>query len=300
VRGVLATANGAVPVTGERKHRLVRGLLKIVLAALGLLMWTGVSPCAESLDFVIIQPGQPGTSQEAQPVMDALAAYLQKKLDVKVNVTGNYFNVLAEALDFMRVNHPRWGIVSLGFYALHATAFQMTPIASTCPGGFSKDILRLAVSKEASDNWRDLRGTVFGSMLFVPEVVACELFGRPLKQLPFNLAGTFQPLKSLRAAGKGKETGLVLDRLQYQSMQSLPVVEAVKIIQTSRELPTSPVVWFGRPDEQAESLSKILIGMRKDSEALSLLKILQTDGFGPADPDLPKIRLDAADASCRP
>jgi len=275
-------------------------VLKIPLVALGLLICATVSPCAETLNFVIIQPGQPGTPQEAQPVMDALAAYLQKKLDMKINVTGNYFNLLPDALDFIRVNRPRWGIVSLGFYADYATAFQMTPIASTRPGGFSKELLRLAVNREASNNWRDLRGTVFGSMLFVPEVVACELFSTPLQLLPFKLAGTFQPLKALRATGKGKETGLILDRLQFQSMQSLPVVDAVKIIQTSKELPTSPVVWFGLRDEQSEILSKILIGMSEDSDAASLLKILQTDGFGRADSDLSKLRLDAADASCRP
>jgi len=265
-----------------------------------LLIWTADSPCAESLDFVIIQPGQPGTTREAQPVMDALAAYLQKKLGMKSNVTGNYFNVLAEALAFMQVNRPKWGIVSLGFYAQPTGKFQMTPIASTRPGGFSKEILRLAVSRDAPDNWRDLRGTVFGSMLFVPEVAAYELFGCPPGRLPFKVAGTFQPLKSLRAAGKGRQTGLILDRLQYQSMQSLPVVEAVKIIQTSKELPTSPVVWFGRPDAQSTSLSSILTGMREDPDAASLLKILQTDGFGPADPDLAQIRLDTSDASCRP
>ncbi|MDY0042081.1 MAG: hypothetical protein RBS57_17350 [Desulforhabdus sp.] len=278
----------------------MRYLLRILSVALCLLIWTGNSPSAESLNFVIIQPGQPGTTQEAQPVMDALAAYLQQRLPANVKVAGSYYNVLADALDFVHANRPRWGIVSLGFYAQFVENLQMTPIASTRPGGFSKSILRLAVGKDAPDNWRDLRGTVFGSMLFAPELAACELFGYQARQLPFKLAGTFQPLKSLRAVGKGSETGLVVDRLQYQSMQSLPVAKAVKIIQTTKELPTSPVVWFGDPDDQSENLSKTLTAMRDDPDAASLLKILQTDGFGPPDPDLKRLRLDASNASCRP
>lgn len=278
----------------------MRWLARTFLFTLYILFWPGVALCAESLDFVIIQPGQPGTSEEARPVMDSFAAYLQKKLDLKVNVTGIYFNVLPAALNYMRTNRPRWGIVSLGFYAQYAEDLQMTPIASSRPGGFAKDMLRLAVSKNAPDNWRDLRGTVFGSMLFVPELAACELFGSPMKRVPFKLEGTFQPLKALRATGKGKAAGLVLDRLQYQSMQSLPVVESVKIIQNSEELPTSPAVWFGPLDEQSETLAKILNEMREDPDAGSLLKILQTDGFGPPDPDLPKKRLNTADAICSP
>lgn len=280
--------------------RADRCLLPLLAIALCLFIQAGAHAAGGSLDFVIIQPGQPGTPEEAQPVMDSFAAYVREKLDAKVEVTGCYFNDLEEAMDFMKGERPQWGIVSLGFYADHAADFQMTPIASTCPGGFSKDILRLAVSREAPDSWHSLQGTVSGTMLFVPDVAACELFASPLDKLPFKLTGTYQPLRSLRSASKGQLAGVVLDRLQYRSMQSLSVAGTVKIIVTSKELPTSPVVWFGPRNERTKALAAILTGMRKDADAANLLKILQTDGFGPVDPQLPPMRMDAADASCRP
>ena len=49
---------------------------------------------AKALDFAVIQPGQPGNSDQAQPVMDALALYLQKKLGDTVSIKGHYFNKL--------------------------------------------------------------------------------------------------------------------------------------------------------------------------------------------------------------
>lgn len=254
---------------------------------------------ADSLQFAIIQPGQPGAPQDAQPVMDKLAAYLQTKFGARAKVTGSYFNAPAEALNSLRTQPPAWGIISRGFYAAHGAEFAMLPIASTRPGGFNKDVLRLVVGRDAPDSWESLRGTVAGTMLFDATATACELFGRPLQQLPFGLVGTFQPLKSVREVSMGKTAGVVLDRLQYQSLQSMSIAESIKIIMTSRELPTSPVVWFGPKTPLTEELAAVLMAMPQDPDAALLLKTLQTDGFGPVDDDLQKIQKGRTDdVSC--
>jgi hypothetical protein len=46
-------------------------------------------------------------------------------------------------------------------------------------------------------------------------------------------------------------------------------------------------------------LAALFAGMRKDPAAEALLRALQTDGFGPADPDLPGLKV-PADAGCSP
>lgn len=261
--------------------------------------WSGPGLAAEALNFVIIQPGQPGTSGEAQPVMDALAGYLQRKLGPEIAVTGVYFNEAAPALDFLDRGTPAWGIVSLGFYARHAGHLHMMPLASTRPGGFARDVWRLAVGKEAGGDWRTLRGRVSGTMLFETEAAACLLFGTPAGRLPFPLEGTFNPLRSLRALTRGEGAGVVLDRLQHAAMQALPLAAEVKIIQATGELPTAPVVWFGPPGERMRSLAAVLQAMSSDPEAAQLLQLLQTDGFGPPDEDLPRLKL-SSDARCAP
>ncbi len=276
----------------------VRPLSIIILLAIGVFAWINPAIGGEILDFAVIQPGQPGTSQEAQPVMDALAAYIQKKMGSGVTVKGRYFNKLDPALDFLHNTLPVWGIVRLGFYSEQARRFQMTALASTRPGGYNKDIWRLVVKKDAPENWKSLRGKILGNMLFETDAAACLLFGVPPAQLPFVLKGTFRPLRSLRRVARGKTTGVVLDRSQYEALKVLPLAKKIKTAHTSRELPTSPVVWFGTPDDRTKRLTDILLGMKEDRDAQSLLKLLQTDGFGPADKDLPGFRRNEKEALC--
>ncbi len=276
----------------------IRPVSILFLIAMAILVSSGPVMSGESLDFAVIQPGQPGTSREAQPVMDALSAYIQKKMGSGVTVKGLYFNKLDLALDFLHNTPPVWGIVRLGFYSEQARRFQMTALASTRPGGYNKDIWRLVVKKDAPENWKSLRGKILGNMLFETDASACLLFGVPPAQLPFALKGTFRPLRSLRRVAKGKTTGVVLDRAQHEALEALSLAKKIKTAHTSRELPTSPVVWFGTPDDRTKRLAAILLGMKEDRDAESLLKLLQTDGFGPADKDLPGFRRNEKNALC--
>jgi len=232
--------------------------------------------------------------------MDALAAYIQKKMGAGVTVKGSYFNQLDPALDFMHNKRPTWGIVRLGFYSEQAQAFQMIPIAATRPGGYAKDLWRLVVPAQGPEDWKGLGGKVLGNMLFEKDAAACLLFGLPPDRLPFKLEGTFHPLRSVRTVIQGKGAGAVLDRSQYEAAQALPLAKDIRVIHTSAELPASPVVWFGTPDVRAQGLTSVLLGMKEDNDAHSLLKLLQTDGFGPADPDLPRYTLGQKGAACFP
>ncbi|MCG6879404.1 MAG: phosphate/phosphite/phosphonate ABC transporter substrate-binding protein [Deltaproteobacteria bacterium] len=253
---------------------------------------------AESLDFAVIQPGQPGTEAEARPVMDALADYFQRKLGPGITIKGRYFNQLEPALTFLKTSPPAWGIVQLGVYAGHAGNFKMTPMAATRPGGFTKDVWRLIAGQDAVSKWRNLKGNVSGNMLFETKSAACLLFGMPYEGLPFTLEGTFRPLRDTRSVVKGKIAGVVLDRVQYETVKTMSLGSKIKVLHTSRELPTSPVVWFGTPNGTTKKLAGLLLGMKEDPNAEKLLALLQTDGFGPADPDLAKFHLDGKTDAC--
>ncbi|MFP4086421.1 MAG: PhnD/SsuA/transferrin family substrate-binding protein [Desulfobacteraceae bacterium] len=275
------------PRAAPRNCRIKTILLGVALQVIPLL-WTGAVLCGEVLDFVVIQPGQPGDAESARPVMEALAAYVQKGFRSKVQVEGRYFNRLDPALAFLQDHRPAWGIVSPGFYVQEAARLNMTPIASTRPGGHETDVWRLMATKDGNDQWRTLTGTVSGSMLFETRAAACLLFGVPARDLPFTLAGTFRPLRALRKVAAGTLTGAVLDRRQYEAVQRLPLARKIKVIHTSGPLPPSPVVWRGPPDKRTGQLTSILLGMKADKDAQSLLRLLQTDGFARANRPLPR------------
>jgi hypothetical protein len=253
----------------------------------------------DSIDFAIIQPGQPGTAEEAQPVMDELAVYLGERLGTKSPLRGIYFNDLKEALAAVDSTPPKWAIVSLDFFAEEGNRLDLTPIASTCPSGFEKDTWRLAVHRDAPDGWQTVQGKVWGTMLFDRRAAACLAFGRSPDALPFRLVGTFRPLKALRATARGKGAGVVLDRMQYEAMKSLSLASKIKIIHTSAELPTSPVVSFGPPDDLMNKLAGVLLDMKDDPEANQLLQLLMTTGFGPPDLALSTVSL-GPNGECTP
>ena len=264
-----------------------------------LFIWGMTGPAeAGPLDFAVIQPGQPGTEAEARPVMDALAAYIQQKTGSREAIKGFYFNGLEPALEFLKSSPPAWGIVQLGVYVQYSKDFPMTPVAATKPGGFKKDIWRLLGAEEGAPTWQALKGEIKGNMLFLKDAAACLLFDVPSGRLPFTLEGTFRPLRSLRSVAKGKSAGVVLDRIQYETVSAMPVGKKIRVLQTSRELPTSPVVWFGTPNRETKKVADVLQGMTEDANAEKLLTLLQTDGFGPPDPDLVKFRLGEKNDAC--
>ena len=271
----------------------------VIILFFTMLLWV-VSGYAEAgnLDFVVIQPGQPGTEAEARPVMEAFAHYIQQKMGSDKTVKGRYFNQLKPALAFLESSPPAWGIVQLGVYVQRTTGFQMTPIATTRPGGLAKDVWRLMARKDADSDWKSLNGKIRGNMLFEEKAVACLLFGLLPDRLPFTLEGTFRSVRSLRSLVKGKITGVVLDHVQYETVKTMPVGKKIKVMHMSRELPTSPVVWFGDENDSTKKLAGVLQGMKADANAVKLLTLLQTDGFGPADPDLLQFRLGEKTDAC--
>jgi len=272
----------------------VKSLCIIILCALSFCQPAAVL-AEEHFDFAVIYPDQPGSQEEAQPIMDAFAQYLKDKLGAAASITGVYFNQRQAALDYIAKSTPQWGILSLGFYAeLQQTPpHQAEPLASTRPSGFSKDVWRLAVIKTGPDDWQKLSGDISGTMLSATDASACILFRVRPSALPFSLKGSSRPLRALRDVERGKVSGVILDKLQYSAMESLPVAEKVKVILKTGDLPTAPVVWFGPLDDKALRLQKALLDMASDPKAESLLQTLQTQGFGEPDPDLPAFRLDS-------
>lgn len=254
----------------------------ILLASVLLLSLSTTSFAGGRFDFVVIQPGQPGNTAEAQPVMDSLAKYMSEKLGE--SVSGFYYNNLEGALDYLSKNKPAWGICGLTFFETYEDQLKMHPVASTLPQGLEKDVWRLIVPVDGPDAAKDIQGTVYGSMLYTPEARSLLFSGK--SDTSFKIEGTHTALRMLRKVNKGKLAGVCLDAVQYSVIKDSSRYEKTKVIYTSAELPNSPVVWFGETNDDALRLQGVLLDMDKDPAAAGLLKLLQTSGFNPADREL--------------
>ncbi|WP_321402837.1 PhnD/SsuA/transferrin family substrate-binding protein [Maridesulfovibrio sp.] len=255
---------------------------RVIAFAFILVFVLSSSAFAGRFDFAILQPGQPGTTAEAQPVMDEFAGYLSAKLGEKVQ--GVYYNDLNEALAYLKKDKPAWAICGLTFFKSYSSEFSMTPVASTLPQGMRKDVWRLIVPANGPDSPEAVQGKVYGSMLYTPQ--SREILFEGKKDGDFSVEGTHKALRMLRKVNKGKVSGVVLDAVQYSVIKDSDRYSGTKVIYASPELPNSPVVWFGNTNDDAFRLQSVLLDMDKDPAAKDLLKLLQTSGFNPADKDL--------------
>ncbi|WP_419778908.1 phosphate/phosphite/phosphonate ABC transporter substrate-binding protein [Maridesulfovibrio sp.] len=252
---------------------------RVIVCAFIMVLALSSVASAGRFDFAIIQPGQPGSTADAQPVMDELAKYLSAKLGE--NVQGVYYNDLKATLDALSRGTPAWAIAGLTFFESYKNDFSMIPVASTLPQGMKKDVWRLIVPAAGMDNPESVKGTVYGSMLYTPK--GMEILFQGTKGADINAEGTHKALRMLRKVNKGKIAGVVLDAVQYSVIKDSDRYANTKVIYTSPELPTSPVVWFGKTNDDSLRLQGVLLDMNKDPEAKGLLKLLQTSGFNPAD-----------------
>jgi hypothetical protein len=278
--------------------------MRLVIALVFLFCWR--SAAAADLTFAVIHPGQPGSPQEAQPVMDALADYLGSRVQAG-KFHGRYENRLPAALELVQTARPRWGIVSLPFYVRYGRDLRLEPLASTRPGGRDKDVWRVMVPRGGVGDWRELRGSALGTMFHVPDAAACLLFQVAPGELRIQLEGTSQPLQAIRKMAKESShrpdsPAIVVDSSQFEALQALPAAEGLQVIHESRALPTSPVVSFGPADEAVKKLAGVLMAMTRDEKGRELLRVLQTEGFGAPDESLARFRLrmEGQDARCSP
>lgn len=235
---------------------------------------------AADYNFVIIQPGEPGTTAEAQPVMDEFAKYISSKIGSPVS--GKYYNELSPALDWVKRKNPAWGIVNLSFYKTYAKKLALAPIAATLPSGSESDCWRIIVPADGPDSVEKLSGPVYGGMFFIPESTKI-LFNSESVPKNFKTEGTTKVLRYLRRTMQGRVAGVCLNNVQFSVAKALPLFSKVKVVYTSQELPTSPVVVFGKRHAVTAKISEVLLNMKKDPQAAGLLEMLQTVGFAPAD-----------------
>lgn len=259
-----------------------RPLTRLGLAALIVTMTMAVGVrapfAAEPIHFILIQPGSPGTTEEAAPLMKRLADYLAAQLPDRPVVKGLYVNTLEAAQEAIARARPRVAIVTLPYYLERRAPYDLRPVLATRPGGRSEDRYRLLIaSTNPITNWRQLRGTVAGTLCHTPQAVARMMFDTA--QLPFRCQPTDRLLRAIRQVIKGELAGVLVTEEQQDSLTALPEGSQLRVLHETPAVPPPLVVSFGPPDGTVQMIAQALEKMKQDPAAAELLKELRTDGF---------------------
>ncbi len=135
----------------------------------------GVFPALPALPrdpyFVIIQPGYPGSTAEAENFIQDLAGELSK-LGGPENLRGSYYNETKAALQAIEEKDPAFGIVSLGFFLAHEKKFQLEPVLESRPLARFYLVVQKGEPVQLQDlAGKEVAGTPFHEMEFVRRIL---------------------------------------------------------------------------------------------------------------------------------
>jgi hypothetical protein len=214
----------------------------VVVVMLLLLVRTGVEG-GEPATLVVCAPGYPGTTAEAQPAMDGLAAAAAAAAGWGAGeLAAEYHETEAGGLERLGRPDAALALVTLPFFLEHRAELGLEPAVQP-----------VATGRPASEPWSlvagagrvaapaDLEGWELLSLAgHSPRFVRGPALGG-WGELPQSLTITFSGavLSGLRRAARGEAVVLLLDGPQTAALGRLPFAASLEVVHTSQPLPVS-------------------------------------------------------------
>ncbi|HEY2027905.1 MAG TPA: hypothetical protein VGH20_01740 [Myxococcales bacterium] len=224
--------------------------------------------------LVVCAPGYPGSTQEAQPAMDALARELSQ--GSHLTVTASYDETAQGGL--RSVKRPDAGLVlaTLPFFLEHERDLHLTAKLLAVPqDGQPLQTWTLVAGK---DHPAQLDGYAVQSLAGdAPRFVRAVA---PLVPKDAHIAASSSVLSGLRKAANGEKLAVLLDGAQAASLKTLPFAQSLATVSTSAPVPVAVVATVGKkiPAAQWKALEAAFKAVPKES-----LAGIQMSGFAPLD-----------------
>jgi len=261
----------------------------VALAALALLApWPTRAGPPPRLTLVACAPGFPGTTAEAQPAMDALAAALSRAAPAaEAGLGAVYLPAEAEGVARLGEADAAVALVPLPFFLAQAAALGLTPrLQVAVAGSGALERWSLVARKGRVTRPADLAGfTVLSSAGYAPAFVRGAVGGWGRLPETAKVAATAQVLSALRKAASGAEVAVLLDGAQAEALATLPFAADLEVVARSAPLPTSLVATVrGRlPAARWSALEKALLGLHADPAGAAALAGVRMTRFLPLD-----------------
>jgi hypothetical protein len=282
-----------------------RGAITLALAAAGALVAASSLGAASALaapaprptaaastavtTLVFCAPGSPGTTQEAQPAMDAFAAAVARRAAAPaIELAATY--AASEDAGVARIRERDAGValVSLPFFLKHEKALALRA-AGLQPdlGGGGLERWTLVARRGKVSSPAALEGfTILSTAGYAPAFVrgpATQGFG-PLPAA-VKIAPTAAVLSALRRAASGEPVAVLLDGAQGAALPTLAFAGDLEVLSRSTPLPVGVVaVVEGRVAPRTWSqLERALRELHADAAGAAALDGIRMKRFEPLD-----------------
>lgn len=269
----------------------LRALALAALGALGaqLLATHARAEPASPVAVIACAPGFPGTTADAQPSMDALAASLARGAGWPAgSVAGSYLPDEQEGL--ARLARPDAGValVPAPFFAKHAAALKLTPRLAAVPAGAAgaAEVWALVAAKGRLASPASLAGFTLASTAgYAPGFVRAALDGWGPLPPDVKIVFSAQVLSGLRRAAAGEPVAVLLDATQAASLSSLPFASSLEVVARSAPIPGALVVTVGArlTAPRWRALEQAFLELPRTPDGAAVLAGLQRSAFAPLD-----------------
>jgi hypothetical protein len=266
--------------------------------AMAVLLAAGPSLAAapdRPLHLVVCAPGYPGTTAEAQPSMDALAAALARAAGLQDGaISAVYLNDEAEGVARLRDPGSAVAMVPMPFYVKHAGALALQARLAVIRQGAQGPLetWTLVAKKGRIGSPAALAGFELASVAgYSPEFVrgALAAWGR----LPpdVRIVASSQVLSKLRRAAAGESVAVLLDGEQAAALPTLPFAGELEAVARSRPLPSALVASVGARVTAGRwsAVEKGLLSLRSTPEGAAALDGVRLQSFAPLPPGTPAL-----------
>ena len=244
----------------------------------------------EELKMAIVTPGGP-SPEKVEKYIGQFVGIIAARIGIEENsVTARYFTEQKAALDYLDKNRNSFIIGSLGFYLSQRKALNLIPLARVELTVGPSEHYYLVIQKGTFGELDDLKGkTISGSTLYEdPRFLNRIVFNnRADIGSDFILKPTSRPLSAIRKLLKGTLDGVLLDGVQYKSLEDLPFFDEIAVLYTSPRLPDVGMMMIDTPDTRKlkERLLEALLAMGNSKEGADTFKSIGLAGFKRIDPD---------------
>ncbi len=242
-----------------------------------------------ALVLVVCAPGYPGSTEEAQPAMDALAAAMAAAAGLKPGeLKAVYFETEQAGLDRLSSDDAALALAPLPFWLQHQARLTLVPLMQAIEaGGRAAEPWALVAAKGAVTDARSLAGFELLSVAaYAPRFVRGPALG-PWGELPPDLTMTFSTavLTGLRRASTGAKVALLLDRPQAAALPTLPFAGRLQVVVESPPLPVSVLSSVGDrlPAARQAAVVQALDSLGDTPAGAEALAGIRLSRFVPAD-----------------
>jgi hypothetical protein len=230
--------------------------------------------------LVVCSPGSPGTTDAAQPRMDAFASTLSAK-------TGGTITAVYDPSDAggaKRLESAGMALVSLPFFLEHEKDLGLhARLEAVQKGRPAHERWTLVAQKGRVAHADALAGfTIVSSSGFAPGFVRGAV-GEGFGTIPATVKVTqsSQVLSALRRAANGEAVAVLLDGPQAASLTSLPFASKLEVVTTSPAWPAGLVVTVDArmPAKAWAPIQSALLGLASDHAGATALDGLQMERF---------------------